>query len=338
MGTKRKQPMTADDLEARAEEHTRRVTARAKPDKDDDDDERDEPTVPPESKRIVLDDDEDDEDDEGEERAPRSERRAERSRERGRIMRENEVLRARLDAIERRPQQPVVVHAPPQTQTKAPEDEAYEREMRSIIAESDQLESQSRQLSARKDAAGNVIGATPEEISSMREKWVKLEERRIEAMTGRAMQRQGGGQRGSSPTEVNAAILQGEYGDVFALENGQPSRALRWGHARHQQLLAEGAPNTLATARKALDESRARFNTAPAPRRAAPSSERKARFESISRGGGSSDGGEERPRSVTLTQKQMSMAEERYPNMKPEKAHRLYAEKVVLKKRDRERA
>lgn len=339
----RKKQMSPDDLDGRAEELAKRVTARARPEEDDeDDDERGEPTAPPESKRVVLDDDEDD--DEAAEPARTEsarERSRERSRERGRLHRENEELRRRLEEVERRAAQPVVVHAPPQPAPgKSPEDEAYEREMRALVAEADQLEARSRQVSARKDAAGNVVGATPEELSRFREEWVALEQRRIDLMTQRSLARHGGGRPGvSTPEQVNQAILMGEYGDVFRPdERGQPSAALRWSAGYHQQLIAEGAPNDLATARKALAAARSRFNTAPS-RRPAPSPERRSRYESISRGGGGNDGeGESRPRSVNLTQKQMQMAEDRWPNLPHAKAHKLYAERVVLKRRDSTRA
>lgn len=336
MPTKRKQPISADDLESRAEELTRRVSARAKPERDDEEDERDEPAAPPESKRVVIEDDEDDEGDDGEEREPRSERRAARSRERGRLHRENEDLKRRLEELERRPPPPVVVHAPPPGgPAKSPEDEAYERDMRAIFAESDQIAQREAQLSARKDAAGNIVGATPEERNKLREEWFALEQRRMDLQAGRAIARQGGGGRGTSPEQVNQAILMGEFPDVFATPGGQPTQMLRWGHARHQQLLAEGAPNSLDTARKALNEARSRFGSGSTPRRAAPPPERRARYESISRGGGGSDGEDERPRSVVLSKQQMAMAEERFPNMKPDAAHREFAKRVLLKKRER---
>lgn len=325
MRKKRLEPESAD---ARADELAQgmrqRVSARAgreEPDEPDDDEDerpaRSADTVRTSGDTSVVDLDEDDDEEDEEDRPSRRERR----RERGQLRKENDELRERLARLEGQTQQLAarpVVQAPAQMQQ---EPDPYERELNMIFSEADQLEQRGRALAARKDAAGNVVGMTPDEQAQFRKDWMNLEQRRTNVMVARAQ----GASRQQDRDPVRA-LLMAEYGDVFANE-----RALAWGDAHLRQRWAEGSPNNLATARAALEAARSKFATAPSPRRA-PTPERKAKYAGVSRGGGGAADDEQEPQSrrVELSEKQKAMARARFPKVPERDAYKRYAREVLF--------
>lgn len=311
-----------EDLDSRAEELAEEVRGKKKPK----DDEKPLPRTSggnPDEQVIELDEeDEDEKDDDSEEERPS---RAQRRRERGLLRKENDELRERLARLEGQAtalqQRPVVVQQPQQQTQEDPDAQA----MRAVIERTQALATRGQQLSSRKDAAGNVIGMTPEERAKYEQDWEALEQEKTDIMVRRAQRKLGGGQPGMTQQDVARAMLVSEFPEVFA-----DPKLVAYAHTRTQQMIAfEGKPNDMSTVRAALLETKNKMNP---PKRPAPTPERKSRYEGVSRSGGGSDD-DARPRTVTLTAQQQRMAEARWKNLPAKEAHKRFAREVVLKRK-----
>jgi hypothetical protein len=136
-----------------------------------------------------------------------------------------------------------------------------------------------------------------EEARAWRKKAREVEERKAVVLIKRA----GGGQQ-QDPQQITQHMLRGDYPDVYA----NPA-ALASAHGEFFKLRARGEPDSIATARKAMDTTRDEFGLSD-KRRVNPDDARRYRGEP--RGG--TGGGSKQPARVQWNKTLQSMADSMY--------------------------
>jgi hypothetical protein len=250
----------------------------------------------------VTDDDVEDEDDEDDEEP---ETRADRRRNRGQVHKLKKELEEIREQMRLQAQQSMQAQ---QEQMRIMQQQAYRSQQQ---PEGDPLERERDELWKRQSEMQELAGQqwakwTPEQ----RDKFV-AENRRVQnALMEKSHEivlRRQGVQPQQHPAQ---AMLAMEYSDI-----AERPDAHQWATARAYMLRAEGR-QPLEAARAALDEARVRFRTAPVPTRGKPSASLKSKLSGQGGGGG---GAEAAP--VEMTKEMRKMAEARYPDLPPNKAH-----------------
>lgn len=158
----------------------------------------------------------------------------------------------------------------------------------------------------------------PNELQQLKTEYYGLEDRRIEALERRMLDRvRGEVARPRDPAEAEAHILQSEFPEVVA--NGS---ALRWATGLFHQMVAEGKPANLTTSRAALKQASEKFgfSEVQAP---PPSAAQQAKYGAVSAqagANGAQDG-------IRLDKAAQRMALAMYPSLPEEDAFKKWAAK-----------
>lgn len=162
---------------------------------------------------------------------------------------------------------------------------------------------------------------TAEERDGMMKRGYDLEDEMRTLAAEEVLAKRQPGQPAQNPALV---ILQSEFPALF---NPQNRTALGKAILRHQEMVLDGNPDDLATARKAAKSvmEKEGLGEREEPR------ENPRRYEGTSTGA-SGAGSKERPGKVTLTKDDVRAARAMYPHLPEAKAYRQYAQEVLLDK------
>ena len=272
--------------------------------------------------------DEDDEDDEGSAAAPERtetsrERRRNRYKEqkegRERAERERDEARARVAAYEAQQ-----VQAPRQGPQGPSLDEAYKTEVDKIYAERQALSADYEHLVSK----GALTDGLKKSLWD-KQRELNTREARVNARYAQLSDpaNHPGAQAGNEERNTTAQWLRMNHSDVVAHPNAQA--ILLFAQAEEIRLVSNGAPKDFATSEKAIAAAKLHFGLTKRPA-ASPALRRSysGGATSVGAGGAPNGGG---ATSMTLTKVHQELAEARFPELKPEDAHKKWANGIGRK-------
>ena len=181
--------------------------------------------------------------------------------------------------------------------------------------------------------ARNPAVGTPE-YEEFVKRGYELNDREDQAKFLRNQRMYGRQQQGISQQDMRREAVQqrliATYPDV--LSPNVPNNIRQYMFATHQRLIATGAADDETTIQRAADETRKQFRIGGQRAAASPPPPSETAKRRLSGSGASAGPGrDDAPAVVRMTRDQSRMAERMFPNMKPEKAHRHWANTVGRK-------
>lgn len=266
---------------------------------------------------VKLDEDDGDDDEDkgqGGQAGPTAASRSDRRRERGKE-RYAEVQRQAREALERSERLERELH---EERTRRTVEDAMRRQQGGASPRDDDKRYDEKMADIRKRMAGKLQalrgvqdeGATQALAQEYQDLQGDLEEARIE----RALARRPAAAAAPPVASTEQSMLQYEFPDVFG-----DSRKKRWASGVYEQLVADGAPEGLETAKQAARQTRQKYNGSHSPSPATATQQQ--RYAGTPASGGAPPASN----TVRIPANLMKIAKAKYPKLDEDEAYKRFA-------------